>query len=199
MFFTKNDCNKTSIWPCLKRKGKKKKTKLCLLRGLPGWRSKWVHVCVNVRTCKHMYTISACLYAWMDKGDCCILYNVNAFIHTTIYEEVCKCVFFLCVCVWFFFPRFYHWHSRQFFSIFHVWDVNHCKLKHRASGSCRVGTDTIYSQSLVYKGHFHSYILLLLLPDRWMLTQQCFSVQLLYMHEMRALSVYRSNSLLQPI
>lgn len=32
-----------------------------------------------------------------------------------------------------------------------------------------------------------------------MLTQQCFSVQLLYMHEMRALCVYRSNSLLQPI
>lgn len=31
-----------------------------------------------------------------------------------------------------------------------------------------------------------------------MLTQQRFSVQLLYMHDMRALSVYRSDSLLQP-
>lgn len=31
-----------------------------------------------------------------------------------------------------------------------------------------------------------------------MLTQQCFSVQLLYMHEMRALSVYRSDKNCSP-
>lgn len=154
-------------------------------------------MCVWMCVHANMYSISACLYAWMSKGGCCILYNVNAFIHMTIYEDVCKDDFFsFC---FFFYILLLTFQAFYCLSILYVWDVNHCKLKHHTSVSCGGGADTIYSQSLVYKGHFHSYILLLLLPDCWMLTQQCFSVQLLYMHEMRALSVYRSNSPLQPI
>lgn len=50
---------------------------------------------MDVCTCKHMY-MSVRLYARLNEGGNCILYNVNAFIHMTIYEEVCKgvCAFF---------------------------------------------------------------------------------------------------------
>lgn len=188
--FTQNVCNRSSIWPAWKEK-KWEKPKLCLPRDLPEWRSKCVCVCV----CEYAYMYSLCVSVCLSglKEDCRILYYINAFIHTTTWGGL-----YIFLCVFFFFSQILSLTLLQVFSIFHVWDVNQCKLKHRALGSCRVGTDTIYSQSLVFKGHFHSYILLLL-PDRWMLTQQCFSVQLLYMHEMRALSVYRSSSLLQPI
>lgn len=138
--------------------------------------------------------VSECKCAWMSKES--LLYFVQCKCFHTYDYDVCKACVWVCVCVrvcallHIVLQAFY-----CFLFLFHVWDVNHCKLKHHTAGPCGGGMDVIYSQSLVYKGHSHSYILLLL-PDRWMLTQQCFSVQLMYMHEMRALSVYRSDSLL---
>lgn len=109
MVSTKNDCHKTT-WPCLKRKEKTLNyacLEVCLCEDQNECVCVWM--CVHANTCTRSLRVS--MPEW-TKGDCCILYNVNAFIHMTIYEEVCKGNFFVCVCACvFFFVVFFFPHS----------------------------------------------------------------------------------------
>ena len=50
-----------------------------------------VCVCVCVYMQTHVLSPRVCTPEW-TKGNCCILYNVNAFILLTVYEQVCRSV-----------------------------------------------------------------------------------------------------------